>query len=158
MLFVSSLLVCRLFSSVSVGIKELTWESFVNFFIWRENTTDLKMSTCRHFSGRFDFFQHEDEDFDKEDINAHVELFSLWCLGVHQGKVAKTRFSIAPDNGKLNGWCACLYPPTSCQALKQQPPFLPPRWIPPTSFGPSQLEFLALPKKQSTKIKSIVSS
>ncbi len=25
-------------------------------FIWGENTTDLKMSTCRHFS-RFDFFQ-----------------------------------------------------------------------------------------------------
>ncbi len=42
-------------------------------------------------------------------INAHVELFSLWCLGVHQGKVAETRFSIAPDNGKLNDWCACLH-------------------------------------------------
>jgi hypothetical protein len=24
------------------------------------------------------------EDFDKGDINAHVELFSLWCIGVHQ--------------------------------------------------------------------------
>ena len=42
-------------------------------------------------------------------INAHVELFSLWCLGVHQGKVTKTRFSIAPDNGELNDWCACLH-------------------------------------------------
>ena len=51
------LLVCRLFSSVLARIKELTWESFVKFFIWQENTTDLKISTCRHFS-RFDFFQH----------------------------------------------------------------------------------------------------
>ena len=54
---------------------------------------------------------NEDEDFDKEDINAHLKLFSLclWCLGVHQGKVAKTRFSVALDNGELNNWCACLH-------------------------------------------------
>ena len=52
---------------------------------------------------------NEDEDFGKEDVNAHVELLSLWCLGVHQGKVAETRFSIAPDDGKLSDWCACLH-------------------------------------------------
>ena len=52
---------------------------------------------------------NEDEDFDKEDVNAHDKLFSLWCLGVHQGKVAETRFSIAPDDGELNDWCACLH-------------------------------------------------
>jgi hypothetical protein len=33
-----------------------------------------------------------EEKFDESDVNAHVKLFSLWCLGVHQGKVAKTRF------------------------------------------------------------------
>jgi len=52
---------------------------------------------------------NKDEDFGEEDVNAHVELFSLWCLGVHQGKVAETRFSIAPDDGELNDWCACLH-------------------------------------------------
>jgi hypothetical protein len=52
---------------------------------------------------------NEDEDFGEEDVNAHVELSSLWCLKVHQGKVAETRFSIAPNGGKLNDWCACLH-------------------------------------------------
>ena len=52
---------------------------------------------------------NKDEDFGKEDINAHLELFSLWCLGIHQGKVAETRFSVAPDDGKLNNWYACLH-------------------------------------------------
>jgi len=52
---------------------------------------------------------NDDENFDEEDVNAHVKLFSLWCLGVHQGKVAETRFSITPDDGELNDWCACLH-------------------------------------------------
>ena len=52
---------------------------------------------------------NEDEDFDEEDVTAHVKLFSLWCLGVLQGKVAESRFSIAPDDSKLNDWCACLH-------------------------------------------------
>ena len=33
-----------------------------------------------------------------------TKLFSLWCLGVHQGKVAGTT-----DDGELNDWCACLH-------------------------------------------------
>ena len=52
---------------------------------------------------------NKDKDFNKEEVNAHIELFFFWCLGVHQGKVAKTRFSVAPDNGKLNIWSAHLY-------------------------------------------------
>ena len=48
--------------------------------------------------------------------------------------------------------------PTSCQASKQRPLFLPLQRTPPTSFGPWQLAFLALPRKQSTKIKSIAIS
>jgi len=52
---------------------------------------------------------NKDKDFDEEDVNAHVQLFSLLCLGFHQGKVAETRFSIAPDDGELNDWCACLH-------------------------------------------------
>jgi hypothetical protein len=42
-----------------------------------------------------------EEEFDEGDINAHIELFSLWCLGMHQGKVTETRFLLAPNNGKL---------------------------------------------------------
>ncbi len=60
-LFVSPLtsnlsLVCRLFFFCFSGNKVTYVGTFVEFFIWRENTTYLKMSTCRHFS-RFDFFQ-----------------------------------------------------------------------------------------------------
>jgi hypothetical protein len=50
-----------------------------------------------------------EEEFDESNVDAHVELFSLWCLGVHQGKVAETRFSLAPDNGKLADWSARLH-------------------------------------------------
>ncbi len=42
-----------------------------------------------------------EEEFDESNVDAHVKLFSLWCLGVHQGKVAETRFSLAPNDGKL---------------------------------------------------------
>jgi hypothetical protein len=50
-----------------------------------------------------------EEEFNKGNVHAHVELFSLWCLGVHQGKVAETRFSLAPDDNKLADWSACLH-------------------------------------------------
>jgi hypothetical protein len=50
-----------------------------------------------------------EEEFDESDVDAHVELFSLWCLGVHQGKVAETRFSLAPDNSELADWSARLH-------------------------------------------------
>jgi len=52
---------------------------------------------------------NEDEDFGEQDVNAHLEIFSLWCLGIHQGKVAETRFFVAPDDGELNNWYACLH-------------------------------------------------
>jgi hypothetical protein len=45
-----------------------------------------------------------DEDFDEGDVNTHVDLFYLWCIGVHQGQVKETRFSIAPDDGELAEW------------------------------------------------------
>ena len=51
----------------------------------------------------------EDKGFNKEDINAHLKIFYLWCLGVHQGQVAETRFSIAPDDGEISEWSACLH-------------------------------------------------
>jgi hypothetical protein len=50
-----------------------------------------------------------EEEFDESDVDAHVELFSLWCLGVHQGKVAETRFLLAPDDGELTDWSARLH-------------------------------------------------
>jgi hypothetical protein len=50
-----------------------------------------------------------EEEFNESDVNAHVELFSLWCLGAHQGKVAETRFLLAPDDGELTDWSARLH-------------------------------------------------
>ncbi len=50
-----------------------------------------------------------DKDFDKGIVNAHVELFSLWCIGVHQGQVEESHFSIAPDNKELTAWSARLH-------------------------------------------------
>ncbi len=50
-----------------------------------------------------------EEEFDESNVDAHVELFSLWCLGVYQGKVAETSFSLAPDDGKLTDWSARLH-------------------------------------------------
>jgi hypothetical protein len=50
-----------------------------------------------------------EEDFDDGNVTAHIDLFSLWCIGVHQGQVAETKFSIAPDDGKLADWSARLH-------------------------------------------------
>jgi hypothetical protein len=50
-----------------------------------------------------------EEEFDKGNIDAHIELFFLWCLGVHQGKVAEMRFLLTPDNGELVDWSAHLH-------------------------------------------------
>ncbi len=50
-----------------------------------------------------------DEGFDERIVNAHIELFSLWCIGVHQGQVEESRSSIAPDNGELAAWSARLH-------------------------------------------------
>jgi hypothetical protein len=30
-----------------------------------------------------------EEEFDESNVDAHVKLFSLWCLGVHQGKIPR---------------------------------------------------------------------
>jgi hypothetical protein len=55
--------------------------------------------------------EHEgEEDFDDEgNTNAHIDLFSLWCIGVHQGQVDETGFLIAPNNGELADWSSCLH-------------------------------------------------
>jgi hypothetical protein len=50
-----------------------------------------------------------EEDFDKGDVTAHIDLFSLWCICIHQGQVAKRRFSIAPDDSKLADWSTHLH-------------------------------------------------
>jgi hypothetical protein len=48
----------------------------------------------------------EDKGFDRDNIDAHLETFYLWCLGVHQGQVEETCFSIAPDDGDISEWSA----------------------------------------------------
>jgi hypothetical protein len=50
-----------------------------------------------------------EEDFDEGDVTTHIDLFSLWCIGIYQGQVAETRFLIAPNNGKLADWSVCLH-------------------------------------------------
>ena len=52
---------------------------------------------------------NKDEGFSEVNINAHMNHFYLWCLGVHQGQVPKTCFSVAPDDDKLSGWNVRLH-------------------------------------------------
>ena len=51
----------------------------------------------------------EEEGFDESYVDTHVELFYFWCIGVHQGQVAETRFSIAPVSNELAEWSARLH-------------------------------------------------
>ncbi len=46
--------------------------------------------------------QSKDKGFDKEDINAHLKTFYLWCLSVHQGQVAETCLFVAPDDDRIS--------------------------------------------------------
>jgi hypothetical protein len=50
-----------------------------------------------------------DKGFYEGIVNAHVELFFLWCIRVHQGQVEESCFSIAPDKGELAAWSARLH-------------------------------------------------
>jgi hypothetical protein len=50
-----------------------------------------------------------DKGFGKADVNAHVELFYLWCGGVHQDQVKELHFSIAPDDREIMEWNVCLH-------------------------------------------------
>ena len=53
---------------------------------------------------------HEgEEEFDEGNVDAHIELFSLWCLGVHQGKVGVTRFLLATHDGEIADWSTRLH-------------------------------------------------
>jgi len=47
-----------------------------------------------------------DADFDEDDVNTHIEMFVMWCMGVHQASVPETRFSVDPDDDVkiLNTW------------------------------------------------------
>jgi hypothetical protein len=38
-----------------------------------------------------------------------MDHFYLWCLGVHQGQVPETRFTVAPDDNELSEWSAHLH-------------------------------------------------
>ncbi len=49
-----------------------------------------------------------EEEFNEGNVDAHIELFSLWCLSMHQGKVAEMRFLLAPDDGELADWSTRL--------------------------------------------------
>jgi hypothetical protein len=50
-----------------------------------------------------------EEDFDEGNVTAHIDLFSLLCVSVHQGQIAETRFLIAPDDGELTDWSTRLH-------------------------------------------------
>ena len=47
--------------------------------------------------------------YDEGDVDAHVDLFSLWFLDVHQGQVAETRFLLALNDSELVDWSTCLH-------------------------------------------------
>ncbi len=52
---------------------------------------------------------HNNENFNKGDIHAQVDLFVLWCMGVHQGQIQETHFSIDPEDRELMDYCTCLH-------------------------------------------------
>ena len=52
---------------------------------------------------------NENEGFGEADIDAHMDHFYLWCLGVHQGQVPETRFAVAPDDVELSEWSTRLH-------------------------------------------------
>jgi hypothetical protein len=52
---------------------------------------------------------NEDKGFSEANIDAHMDHFYLWCLGVQQGQVPKTRFAVTPDDDKLLGWSTRLH-------------------------------------------------
>jgi hypothetical protein len=40
-------------------------------------------------------------DFNKDNLNTHIKLFVMWCMGVYQATVPETCFSFKSDNGEL---------------------------------------------------------
>jgi hypothetical protein len=75
---------------------------------------DLASSLALILAGRAAQEEHirkhgGDKGFNKGIVNAHVKLFSLWCIGVHQGQVEESRFSITPDDGELMAWSTRLH-------------------------------------------------
>jgi hypothetical protein len=90
----------------------------------------LPSSLALILAGRAAWEEHiykhgRDEGFDKGDFNAHIELFHLWCIEVHQGQVEETRFSLAPDNRELpesNAYLHCNHIMPSLEAGSTIPP------------------------------------
>jgi hypothetical protein len=52
---------------------------------------------------------NEDKGFSEANIDAHMDHFYLWCLGVHQKQVSETRFTVAPDDDELSEWSTRLH-------------------------------------------------
>ncbi len=81
-----------------------------NAVLVADSSSPLELTIAARLARDAHVHAHEgEEEFDAGAVDAHVELFSLWCLGVHQGKVAETRFSLAPDDGELADWSAHLH-------------------------------------------------
>ena len=84
--------------------------SLCNAILTEDSISPLAYVLTGRNSGKEHICLHSDnEDFDEDDVNNHIKIFTLWCLGVHQGQVNKTCFSVDPNNGELKSYCACLH-------------------------------------------------
>jgi hypothetical protein len=123
-------------------------------------TADLASSLALILAGRVAQEEHirkhsGDKGFNEGIVNAHVKLFSLWCIGVHQeGQVEESRFSIAPDDRELLAWSARLHQEHILPSLKSASAISPPpQQTPPTSSDSLPLASPAPPRRPSTRIK-----
>ena len=70
-----------------------------------ENSSPLALILAALNAGTEHINVHQnDVDFDEDDVNTHVELFVMWCMGVHQAAVPETRFTVHPDDGELEAF------------------------------------------------------
>jgi hypothetical protein len=99
-----------------------------------------------------------DKGFNEGIVNAHIKLFSF---GASESTKNMWKRVVSPsplmmENSQRGAPASTRS--TSFQALSWHPPFPPPRQTPPTSSNPLPLASPTLPRRPSTRIKSIVSN
>ena len=68
----------------------------------KENSSPLALILAALNTGIEHINNHQNNaDFNKDDMNTHIELFLMWCMGVHQATVPETCFTVDPNNGEL---------------------------------------------------------
>ena len=73
-----------------------------NAILNKENSSPLTLILAALNTGIKHVNNHQNNAvFDKDDMNTHIKLFVMWCMGVHQATVPKTCFSVDPNDREL---------------------------------------------------------